>query len=57
MAMISSITQLKNINGNYQILQACYANNIFSIFHFAECFVLTFERASFIRYFTLGFFL
>ena len=36
---------------------ACYDYAVTLICHFAECFVLPFQRAISIRYFTLGLFL
>ena len=43
---------ISNVPGN---LRACYAYAVIFICRFGEGFVLPFQRASFIRYFTSGF--
>ena len=44
---------MSNVSDN---LPACYAYAVIFICRFAEGFILPFQRASFTRYFTLGFF-
>ena len=47
-------TKISNFSDN---LQACYAYAVIFVCFFAKSFVLSFQRASFTRYFTSGFFL